>query len=54
MRTWLKAAAIAALVSWLLMGGLDFLETHYYAWKWVQQDVVGMHDGFMKTLSGGK
>ena len=54
MRLWLQAALVAALVAWLLMGGLDYLETHYYAMKWVQMDMVDQHDRFMQAMKGGK
>ena len=54
MKGWLKAAAVAALVAWLLMGGLDFLETHYYTMKWVQLDTIEWSERFMKTLGGGR
>lgn len=54
MKTWIKAALAAAATAWLLMYGIDYLETHFYTMKWVQMDMVDMHEGFMKTLSGGK
>jgi hypothetical protein len=54
MRLWIQAALAAAVTAWLLMGGLDYLETHFYAMKWVQMNMTSMHEGFMKTLGGGK
>jgi hypothetical protein len=52
MRAWLKAAAVAALVAWLLMGGLDFLETHYYAMKWMQLDTIEWSERFTDAIGG--
>lgn len=54
MSTWIKAALAAAVTAGILMYGLDYLETHFRAMKWVQQDMVSTHEGFMKTLNGGK
>jgi len=52
MRTWIKAALAAAATALLLMYGIDYLETHFRAMKWVQQDIVNYHERFQKTMSG--
>ncbi len=54
MRTWIKAALAAAATAWILMYGIDYLETHFTVMKWVQLDMQNRHEAFHKALSGGK
>jgi len=54
MRDWIKAALAAAATAWLLMYGIDFLETYFRAMTWVQQDIINYHEEVMKKMTGGK
>lgn len=52
MRNWIKAALAAAATAWLLMCGMDYLETHMRTMKWVQMDMIDRHQAFHKALKG--